>query len=175
MIDLMIDIETMGTGNNPVMIQLAGVYFNRYTGELGDEFCKSIDMEDCLANGFEKDPKTEMWWSEQNQDVLKAILDAGEPTKSVMQAFSKFGCHNDINIWSHATFDFVIVQHYLNHFNLRYMPFRNARDIRTLVDLSGIDLDNYDWSKGKTHNALDDCKFQIAYSVDAFNALRKDE
>lgn len=30
--DVMIDIETLGTSQNSVMVQIAGVYFDRYTG-----------------------------------------------------------------------------------------------------------------------------------------------
>ena len=36
--DLMIDIETMGNTHNAAMIQLAAVFFDRDTGELGDKF-----------------------------------------------------------------------------------------------------------------------------------------
>lgn len=50
------------------------------------------------------------------------------------------------------------------------MRHKDARDIRTLVNLSGIDLKTYDWNK-KTHNALDDCKFQVTYCVDAMKKL----
>lgn len=170
--DLMIDIETMGTGNNPAMIQIAGVFFDRKTGQTFDEFERCIDLDDCTDHGFETTESTKQWWLEQNPEVLKDILSRGDPVKKVMEKYSSFACHEDVFVWSHATFDFVIVQHYLTRFKLKYMPYRNARDIRTLVDLSGIDLDKYDWSKGKTHNALDDCKFQIQYCVDAIRMIR---
>lgn len=101
--------------------------------------------------------------------MLHDILSKGEPVREVLEKFSNFFTQESI-IWSHATFDFVIVQNYLKTLNLTTMHYRSARDLRTLVDLSGINLDNYDWSR-KTHNALDDCKFQIKYTVDALNML----
>jgi hypothetical protein len=172
--DLMIDIETMGKGENAVMIQLAAVFFDRETGETGREFCRSLAMSTCEDFGFTKNQSTVDWWATQDQSVLNGILEQGEHALDVMNSFVDF-LGDDIKkliIWSHATFDFPIVQKYLQTITASYMPYKGARDIRTLVDLSGIDLDSYDWSN-KTHNALDDCKFQIKYCVDAMNALKK--
>lgn len=171
--DLMIDIETMGNTHNAVMIQLAGIFFDRNTGETGAEFCRSISIETCKEFGFSTDDSTVKWWSEQNQDVLNDILLKSEHALEVMNGFVDFLGNDirDIVVWSHATFDFVIVQNYLKTLTKSYMNYKGARDIRTLVDLSGIDLNNYDWTN-KTHNALDDCKFQIKYCVDALNLIK---
>jgi hypothetical protein len=172
--DLMIDIETMGNTHNAAMLQLAGVFFDRFSGETGSEFCQNIDLGTCLDEGFKENQSTRDWWATQNQEVFKAITSNTKPVRDVMRDFFRFiGRDRDLIVWSHATFDFVIVQNYLKTLKAGYMPFRGARDIRTLVDLSGIDLNAYDWSTGKTHNALDDCKFQIKYCVDAINALRQ--
>jgi len=173
--DLMIDIETMGNTPNAVMIQLAGVFFDRNTGETGAEFCKSLAISSCEDFGFQQDQSTVDWWKTQNQDVLNAILAESEGALDAMEAFVDFLGKDirDVIVWSHATFDFPIVQNYLKAITKSYMNYKGARDIRTLVDLSGIDLNQYDWKSGKTHNALDDCKFQIKYCVDAINMLNK--
>lgn len=176
--DLMIDIETMGNTHDAAMIQLAGVFFDRVTGETGAEFCENIDLASCLKEGFVETESTKKWWAEQNQEVLQEITNNARPVRDVMREYTDFIKVNsggdpirNVLVWSHATFDFVIVQNYLTKFGLRQMGFRGARDIRTLVDLSGIDLKAYDWTSGKTHNALDDCKFQIKYCVDALNVI----
>ncbi len=169
--DLMIDIETAGNTSRASMLQLAGVYFDRMTGELGDEFCMNVDEQSCVDLGFHSDKSTREWWATQDQDILKAITENAHPVINVIQEFNDF-LKRGTPVWSHATFDFVIVNNYFNSIDISGMPFRSARDIRTLVDLSGIDLSAYDWS-GKTHNALDDCKFQIKYCVDALNALQR--
>lgn len=170
--DLMIDIETMGTAHNAVMIQLAGVFFDRDTGELGREFCINISEESCESHGFTKDPKTIEWWNKQDQAILDNIRTDAFPIEVAIISFYKFYLMvKDVKVWSHATFDFVIVQNYLQKFD-RSMNHKHARDIRTLVDLSGINLKQYDWTK-KTHNALDDCKFQAQYCVDALKALKQ--
>lgn len=169
--DLMIDIETLASSHDAVMIQLAAVFFDRHTGKLDKEFCMSISAKSCLGLGFVESEETLKWWSEQNQEVFEAITTEAKHVAEVMQKFKAFlGEPYSINIWSHATFDFPIVQNYLMKLTNKRFNFRNAKDIRTLVDLSGINLDDYDWEQ-KTHNALDDCKFQIQYCVDAFNKL----
>lgn len=170
--DLMIDIETMGSKSDAVMIQLAGVFFDRDTGETGDEFCLSVCENSCKELGFTTDPATVEWWSKQDQQILENIRNSAQPVDYVIQSFYDFyrNTKGDIKIWSHATFDFVIVQNYLAKFGKR-MSHKNARDIRTLVDLACIDLKIYNWNM-KTHDALDDCKFQIHYCVDALKILK---
>lgn len=168
--DLMIDIETMSSDTDAAMIQLGAVFFDRKTGETDKEFCRSLDLKKSIELGFKKSSSTEKWWSEQNQDVLNLIFQTAENPEIVISDFSKFFT-KDCCVWSHATFDFPIVQNYLKKFNAQLLPYRGARDIRTLVDLSGINLNDYDWNK-KTHDALDDCKFQISYCVDAMKKIR---
>ena len=171
--DVMIDIETLGNTYDAVMIQLGACFFDRKTGEIGKTFSVNIDRESCKANGFKENAETLKWWSEQNQEIFNTITTKDLNSVDIaMKSFNDFLGKGvkDLVIWSHATFDFVIVQNYLTSLKAGYLPFRGARDIRTLVDLSGINLDNYDWSK-KTHDALDDCKFQVAYCVDAMNKL----
>jgi exodeoxyribonuclease VIII len=173
--DLMIDIETFGNGSNAVMIQLAGVFFDRKTGAIGNEFCESLDPVASKELGFETDQSTLDWWKKQDQKILKGILADTHHPKDVMEKFIRFIEYNvpslqNVKVWSHATFDFPIVQNYLKKLTRNYLPYRGARDIRTLVDLSKINLDSYNWN-AKTHDALDDCKFQIKYCVDAFNKI----
>lgn len=172
--DLMIDIETLSTAPDAVMIQLAGVYFDRATGETGAEFCMNIDENSCVAKGFTLSKSTLDWWAKQNQAILEAIRSNCNDVDEVMTEFFTFykSGGNNVQIWSHATFDFVIVQNYLEKLKKGFMRHKEARDIRTLVALSGIDLRTYDWNR-KTHNALDDCKFQIAYCVDAMKRLHR--
>ena len=172
--DLMLDIETLGNSTNPVLIQIGAVFFDRKTGEIGDEFCVNVDEDSCLYEGFTKDKSTVEWWAEQDQEVLKKIRSNTVEVRQAIKDFRKFCGHKmDLCVWSHATFDFPIIQNYLKKFKEKPLRYKGARDLRTLVDLSGIDLDKYDWTTGKTHNALDDCKFQIKYCIDAIDKLNK--
>jgi hypothetical protein len=173
--DLMIDIETLGTGSNAVMIQLSGVFFDPGTKKAGRVFDRCLGVDDSVAKGFEKDKSTEQWWKEQNQDIFNGIINRGEDCRTVMKDFLDFSicpiAGDPPRIWSHATFDFVIVNNYLSKLGFRKLDFRKAMDIRTLTYLSDLDTSCYDWDN-KTHNALDDCLFQINYCSDAINIIK---
>lgn len=169
---LMIDIETLGVEHDAIMIQLAGVFFDPETGVMGEEFCQNIDAKSCQALGFTTTESTINWWKKQDPVIIEQLKQNKKSIQETMEDFSKFiGDRYDLIIWSHATFDFVIVQNYLKKLKVGHFIFKNARDIRTLVDLADLNLNDYDWSK-KTHNALDDCKFQVSYCMDALNKIR---
>lgn len=170
----MLDIETMGTGPDAAMIQLSAVYFNAdtlipYESAMGKEFDAYLDLQQVKDLGFKVDKSTEDWWSQQNKKVLKDILAKGNNPEKVIRYFRDF-VKDDCYIWSHSTFDFTIVNSYLKYFDYRLLDHRKSIDIRTIVSLADVDLNRYDWSK-KTHNALEDCKFQIDYCRDALNGL----
>lgn len=174
---LMLDVETMGVNSNAPIIQLGACLFDSQTGEILQTFCQNINLEDSILNyGLQKDQSTMDWWKEQRQDILEDILTNNKPFHFVMSEFSKFLSANvqykETPIWSHATFDFPLVQNHLKLDGMKTMNHKMAYDIRTLTGLSGIDLNEYDWNKGKTHNALDDCIFQVNYCVDAMRILR---
>lgn len=169
--DIMLDIETLGNTHDSVMIQIAACYFDRNTGAIGKTFSRCILKSDCEAYGFKTSESTIKWWSEQKQSVLESIFDRGECLEIVLNDFSEF-IDREACVWCHATFDFPILQNYFNKINLPPLNFRKCRDIRTLVDLSNLDLDKYDWS-GKTHDALDDCIFQVNYCKDAINEIQR--
>lgn len=171
--DVMLDLETFGNSKTSVIVQIGACYFDRYTGEIGDTFKINIDAESSLREGFDVWGSTIYWWLDQSEDARKSIL--AEPRVDVLEAVNQL---NDFikgvkQIWSHATFDFVILKGHFEKLNIKpNFHYRAARDLRTLTDLAGIK----DWKKyervGTHHDALDDCKFQVKYAVDCFNILR---
>ena len=165
--DLMIDIETLGVGQNALIIQVGACYFDRLTGIIGDKFCKNISIQDGLNKGFSVDGDTiEFWLKQSNRSFLVDTL----TTKEVLVSLSRFTKLSS-TLWAHATFDFPILANAYRRFYMK-LPFHYwaTRDIRTLVDLSGIVLPRK--SPKKTHNALDDCIYQVSYCVECFKKLR---
>lgn len=172
--DLMIDLETWGNGNNAVMVQFGGCYFDRMSGEIGETLKINISPESSLRAGFEVDASTIQWWLRQSDNARKSVTEghAYDVTEGLV-LINNF-IKKAKQIWSHATFDYVIL---MNHFQrLGVKPsthYRDARDIRTLVDLAG----GCDWGKykrvGTHHDALDDCKYQVAYCVDCISKVVK--
>lgn len=170
--DLMLDIETLGTNSNSVVLQVSMVYFDRYTKEIGKTFTQNIDIEDSFRLGFYADEETVKWWENKPKEIWESVSTNGFKVTEVIKNIEEFVDFKTI-IWSHSSFDIPLLENIFRKLNKKIpWKYTNTRDIRTLVDLSGIDLKSYNWNKGKTHNSLDDCMFQINYVVDAFNKLK---
>jgi len=168
--DIMVDIETLGTANNSVVTQIGAIYFNRYTGELGKELLVNIQIQDCLNKGLQVDAGSIKFWFEQPE---RSFLDRPTTLMDALQQLRDF--HNIDNkalVWAHSTFDFPILHNAYRKVGQGFcFPYRNLRDIRTLVDLSGIKYKKGSSGDPKTHNALDDCKHQVKYCTEAFNKI----
>ena len=175
--DLMIDLETLGTSNNAVIVQIGACFFDRYTGIVETGIRYNISIDSCLAYGLQVDGGAlEFWLNQKN----RTWLDNQKPLKDVLEHFKKYimqqeGIINSKNIttWAHATFDFPIL---INAFKKTkvYFPigYRSLRDIRTLVDLSG-GYKPLEETEEATHDALDDCKRQVRYCTKAFNIIKE--
>lgn len=164
--DIMLDIETLGTGNNAVIIQIGVCEFDRLTGEIGGRACYNLNLKDSLNKGFEIDADTLKWWLQQDQNVFNDILNDDQCTpKVILNELSKI--FKDKCVWCHATFDVPLLNNYFKKYDVwGNIDYRKVRDIRTLVDITNFDLDSLDWTN-KTHNALDDCIFQVDYVTKA--------
>lgn len=170
-IDLMVDLETLATGPDACVVQIGACYFDRYTGEVGETFKANI-LPTSPGNG-RIDGNTVQWWMGQSEAARASIFAAPQqPCQQVMEQFQKFASRANA-IWSHATFDFVIVQETLKRCGLRTFNYKFARDIRTLVDLGAYNkpFEKSPAREGTHHDALDDAKFQVLYCVEAFKRL----
>jgi hypothetical protein len=169
--DVMVDIETLGNGKNGLICQIGACYFDRETGEIGRKYKVNIDPKDAERYGCELDASTVMWWLSQSEQARKSIL--ADPKVSLVEGLMGFhefikGCKT---IWSHATFDFVMINESCRRMNLPPLPFRKARDIRTLVDLGKVTIKKVQRG-GTHHDALDDAIYQVKYCVECFNSIK---
>lgn len=168
----MLDFETLGNGKNACVIQIGACQFDRDTGEILDKFSLNIDAESAIQSGAEMDASTVLWWLQQSKEAITAVT--RDPLTHIFQGFSELNefLSRAETVWSHATFDFVILTETLKRLNLKpKFHYKVARDIRTLVDLSGINSKALP-REGTHHNALDDCIYQVKYCVQAMNKLR---
>lgn len=168
--DLMVDIETLGTTKDAVITQIGAVFFDRYTGKMGKELLVNIQIQDCLDWGLKVDAGALKFWFEQSG---RSFLENPVPLQTALDALRKlYKEEKGAAVWAHATFDFPILATAYDKIKQGFaFPYKNLRDIRTLVDLAKLD---YVKGKGdpKTHNALDDCKYQVKYCTEAFNSIK---
>jgi hypothetical protein len=172
--DCMLDLETMSNTYNAPIIQIAVAKFNRDDGDTSTVFYENLSLEEEMQQGFTTDANTILWWLSQSKEAQESILK--EPCFDI---HTIYGLLNNVlrdyeNIWSHSTFDAVILNwHYKKLGITPKFHYSAFKDIRTLTELAGINSKDYP-RQGTNHNALDDCKHQIEYCVDAFNVLRKE-
>jgi len=167
--DIMLDLETMGTGNNAMIASIGAVKFDLNTGETGEEFYCTVNLESCDKYGLRADGGSIKFWMEQPDEARKALFDP-KPI-SLPDALSKFkefyGDFRKSNVWGNgALFDNVIMRNAFTAVN-KMIPwgYKNDRDVRTLVQLgklSGLQKQQVD-REGVHHNALDDPKHQVKY------------
>lgn len=180
MIQIVIDLETYSTNSNAAIVQIGAVAFDASTGEITAEFKINVDPKSCTDAGLSVDIETMEWWSGQSREAQKSITQA--PRYSILDALTAFASwvreqtsYKHARIWSHATFDFVILANAFKAVGMK-MPYshRSARDLRTIVDLARVEYWKWDRGEGVHHDALDDCRFQVRYLNKCFDQLRRD-
>jgi hypothetical protein len=160
MSNVMIDIETLSTTPNSIILSIAAVKFNS-DGPLEDNFFENITIQSCIDLGLDKDIKTEQWWEKQSVEIKNRPNQL--PIGEVMSNFITWIVKMDtpINIWANSpSFDCVIIKNTLTKLSIP-IPWNywDEKDVRTLLYLANIkpwELPNI-----KKHNPLYDCYRQI--------------
>ncbi len=171
---VMIDFETLGNGKHACIVQVGACYFGQMH-ELPEvrTFKANVDAEDAMRNGAEMDASMVYWWLGQSPEAVASIT--AQPRLTERDALSQL---NDFlaeaeEIWSHATFDFVILMEAMKRLGIKpRFSYRVARDIRTLNALSNVEKDSTPRS-GVHHDGLDDAIYQAGYVLRMLNALRE--
>jgi hypothetical protein len=171
----MLDLETMGTSVHAPIIQIGMVYFNMGTGNIGDSYCMNISLQSMIDIGAIVDGATVEWWMFQSEEARRSVFsDPIGDAKSVLREANEFADKAQ-SIWSHATFDYVILRESLRKAGVHpTFNYRTAKDIRTLTQLAGKKRNQLDLRPrvGVHHNALHDCIYQIGYVTECYNALQ---
>ena len=166
MIDIMLDLETMGNGPNAAIIAIGAVAFSPETQALGAEFYLHVDLESSVQAGGVMDPSTVLWWLKQSGEARAAFEGKGESLVSSLMTFSAWvrtlGEVGEIKMWGNgAAFDNVILSTAYRYTGLlQPWPFWNDRCYRTVKALHpGVKAEKV----GVAHNALDDAKSQALH------------
>lgn len=176
----MLDLETTSSRGEAAIVSLAAYRFEPY-GTEGDEpdqdrlFYRLVSLEDQTPErGFAWSPSTMAWWMEQDDEVRRAFTTVEaqrRPLVNVLERFSEF-VHRGGQpyVWSHATFDPPVLAHAAQAVGRRLpYPFRNNRDLRTLMDLTLTSYEDVgDKGLGHAHDARWDAFFQAKVAQRAF-------
>jgi len=188
----MIDLETLGTKPDSVVLSIGACFFDPHSNDMGEQFYAEYrgGLQWQLDNGRKISASTLRWWMDQGAAALR-VFTGGTPVikvgcdvqtppfnrpldvpfgQIVGEEFVKYiGYHNKNNVlpWSHgASFDIPMVEDLLGH---EPWDFWNIRDTRTLFDITGVKPDR---SEGTHHNALDDAIQQAKAVQKAYAVLK---
>ena len=176
---VMIDLETMGLAPRGAIVSIGALEFDLNTGKTGHELHVPVSLQDCLENGLQQDESTVKWWAGQAPEA-RASWDVDNPAtldegmRVLMAFFMDVG--GKPQVWANApTFDLMILRNAYSAVG-REAPwhFTKERCCRTLVQMGKMLQTNPRNVRrtGTAHNALDDCKYQVAYCVRAWAGIR---
>lgn len=178
----MLDIETLSTKPNAVVLSIGAVEFNPETGDIIREFYQELDVQDQPDRHI--DISTIQWWAdrckenESNLDLLakpklqrlSTLMVLGMLDDFINDKPDSFLLYNKpkfielerdefkVAVWAcDPDFDVAILNNLYESVNIRcpwrYNEPKSVRTIRLLAEMKGITL-----PKAKaSHNALEDC------------------
>jgi len=160
--NIMIDIETLGTGTNSVILSIGAVAFNEEG--LGKEYHAHIDPQSCTDAGLQIDARTVMWWLTQDDAARKAITTGKQvPLIKALVDLKEAFNWKDVKVWCNgANFDFPILSNaYQALGGEAPWPYWAALDYRTIKNIVPTDvLKACKEQAGTAHDALSDAKAQ---------------
>jgi hypothetical protein len=186
-IDIMTDIETLGTKSNSTVFQVSAIAFDVTNGNILSEFNEiiNIECEDIIADG-----STIKWWLKTDKELFNRLLNGqGKSGREVFELFnqwilSKSDNPRDVYLWGCGIlFDNNMIKTQMSKYGIKYPIFyRNDRDVRTLLELASMKSgyteneikDMVRDDKEVKHDALDDCRFQIRVACRCWEILMRE-
>lgn len=186
-IDIMCDIETLGTDESATIFQIAAVAFDIKTGEHLAEFNQVADIA-LNEKPLNVSGSTLKWWLKTNKELFADLLHEGSlSSENTLKAFWNWlevlEASYELRLWGNGIlFDNNLIRHQLQAQGLRYpIKYWNDRDVRTIVHLAsekeGISekelKQRYQDESLIKHDAYDDVRFQVALVHICHNLLTK--
>ena len=155
---LMIDLETLGTAADSVILSVGAVKFDLYSTDIDDRgFYGSISIDSNFDAGRRVSEDTLLWWLKQPAAAQAVFFENKLPLEQVLVDLSDWIGTRDWIVWAKGpSFDIAMLEHAYKQFKMETpWEFWNARCVRTymgLPDAKGIKAA----TEGVAHNALSD-------------------
>lgn len=176
--DIMLDIETLATTPNSVVITFGAIRFDPFADDrlsfeddkiIMDTFYRRIDPASFEGLDHNIDDGTLEWWGRQKPEVqLEAFTDEDRhPIQQVMLDFHRWAKTFD-NVWANGpAFDIVILEHINRELQRGHAwKYWQVKDCRTVYGLVEHERPN-----PRLHHALWDCWSQIVALQSCFRNL----
>lgn len=177
---VMVDLETLGTSFNALIVAIGACEFDPSTTSIGRTFAIQIDPADALDFGLVPDISTIMWWMKQSDAARKQFEEKSYPLIHSLNAFNTFVKHDaagedrseTVKVWGNgATFDNVLLRSAFKAIGVKpEWSFRHDCCYRTLKHLLP-NIKAEDQPQGVAHVAVDDAIYQAKHALKLFGAL----
>lgn len=160
MTNIMLDLETLGTKPNSLILSIGAVKFGG--GEILDTFYERVDVKSCIDYGLEIDPDTIMWWLQQSEEARKEICKPGQPLNAVLTWFAEWAFDPQLQVWGNGVaMDNIILTNAYEAVKIpRPWGYKGDMCYRTIKNLNPeIKIEQ----GGIYHNALDDARSQALH------------
>ena len=172
MSDCMLDLETLSTAVDGVILTIGCVKFDPYSlQEPHSPMYERIDVDEQTEMGRRIDDATLEWWGKQSPEAFEEAMSEEDrvPVRTVLNALNKYLVGVD-KIWAQGVmFDIGMLE---NMYRQCEMPvpwnFWQIRDSRTIMDLGD---DSAKTSNANAHNALADAFSQAVAVQSIFKQL----
>jgi hypothetical protein len=173
---IMLDLETLSTTPNAVILTIGAVKFNPYkVNDITDGLYLRINVDEQTTLERDVSESTLTWWANQAEDVrTEALSDENRVSlDEFYKQLNKFVVGAK-DIWCQGpVFDIVILE---NLYKQKGWPvpwqFWQIRDSRTLFGVHG---DPREKNKAGLHNALEDCVSQAQAVQEIYHRLKLSE
>jgi len=162
---VMIDLETLSTANNALILSIGAVKFALNGTEMGKAFYVPVNMASAQRFGLHISADTVRWWMSPERDDARRDLLTANPVDLVdaLDGFAQWLGEEEIDgVWGNgAAFDNVILRSAYAAVGMEApWPFYKDRCYRTMKALvPEIPLERV----GVYHNAVDDARTQAAH------------
>lgn len=183
---VMVDLETMSSRNDAAIVQIGAYPFDPEGDDVRThdpvdrqrlKFHINVDLNSAMAYGLHVSGSTVYWWLQQSAAARGSLGDVRYGLYEALEEFAEWLTpYQSVFLWSHATFDVPILAHAYEVTGVQ-MPwrYRDARDVRTIVDLAGgIDVLDFPDRGGLGHVAWVDAWAQASVVQQAWKRLLLD-
>jgi DNA polymerase III epsilon subunit-like protein len=171
---VMIDLETLGTDQDAVVLSIGAVLFEPGSGSVIDKFHYGVDVSTVYGRSISS--STVVWWLRQTDAARESLIETladGAAWCDALDYLADF-VPKDAHVWGNgSTFDVAILNHAYDQLGKRSpWSFRNVRDYRTIMHIAkaaGFTPSRFD---GIAHNALADAEHQTKQVIDVWAFLK---
>lgn len=169
MLDILLDLESMGLQPNSAIVGIGAVEFDLTKGLIGKTFYRAVNLADATRRGCAIDSGTVAWWLAQSKSAQNAIIWSTHPLPDALREFAEFidscGPRDEVRVWGKGpSFDNAMLAHayWLCEMEAPW-KFWNDRCCRTIMALyKQVEPDAF---SGEKHNAVDDAMADVRHLI----------